>query len=363
MTENYSLEIDFLPVGEESKSGDAIAMRFGEYKNGNWLNPYIIIIDGGNSDSGDSLVRHVKEVYNSNTVDRVILTHPDGDHASGLRNVIENLKVGKIWMHRPWKYWPDLKDSIVDNRVTKKSFTEGLKESYQFAYDIEQLANKKKIEIFQPKQGASFCDHGEDLLTVLGPSKDLYLRKVKESEKTPDMGISESKTKTIPSKKTKLVNEDMSFATEHLANDDEVTTTAENDMSLVILLTVGGVKALFSGDAGTQGLFTAIKYSGGQNIILKDLTIFDVPHHGSRHNLSKGILKYINAEFAIISCAVKGEPNHPSKIVTNSLLRRNINPYKTQGIPLLFSHKVPNRYTNPAVPIPFYNRFEITIDE
>lgn len=96
MTENYSLEVDFLPVGEESKSGDAIALRFGLYKNEKWENQTVMIIDGGNSDSGDRLVKHVKEVYKSDKVDRVILTHPDGDHASGLRNVIEQLKVGKI---------------------------------------------------------------------------------------------------------------------------------------------------------------------------------------------------------------------------------------------------------------------------
>ena len=29
MTINNSIEIDFIPVGEESKSGDAIALRFG----------------------------------------------------------------------------------------------------------------------------------------------------------------------------------------------------------------------------------------------------------------------------------------------------------------------------------------------
>ena len=132
MTENYSLEIDFLPVGEESKSGDAIAMRFGLYENQQWSNQTIIIIDGGNSDSGNALVKHVKEIYKSTKVDRVILTHPDGDHASGLRNVVEELEVGKIWMHRPWHYWADLKDSIVDGRITKKSFGETMREAYSW---------------------------------------------------------------------------------------------------------------------------------------------------------------------------------------------------------------------------------------
>jgi beta-lactamase superfamily II metal-dependent hydrolase len=363
MTENYSLEVDFIPVGEESKSGDAIALRFGIYKNEKWKNQTIMIIDGGNSNSGDALVKHVREVYNSNKVDRVILTHPDGDHASGLRNVIEQLEVGKIWMHQPWNHWVDLKDSIVDNRITKKSFSDRLREAYQYAHDIEQLANEKKIEIYSPHQGGYYHIQEEKLLTILGPSNDLYLKLIQASEKTPDMAVTEAKSKIFLNTVKKLEYEDMSFETEHLA-EDNIATSAENDMSLVMLLTVGGAKVLFTGDAGTQGLFNAINYATSRGISLKDLNILDVPHHGSRHNLSKGILKYIKAESGVISCAKKGEPKHPSKIVTNSLLRRKITPYKTQGQLLHYHHgEVPNRNYSPANPIPFSNQVEISINE
>jgi beta-lactamase superfamily II metal-dependent hydrolase len=364
MIENYSIEIDFLPVGEESKCGDAIALRFGLYEAGLWKNQTIFIIDGGNSNSGDALVKHVKEVYKSDKVDRVILTHPDGDHASGLRNVVEQLNVGKIWMHRPWHYWGDLKDSIVDGRITKKSFTETLREAYQYAHNIEQLAIQKKIEIFHPHQGRSFAIHDENILTVLGPPKELYLSLIQASGKTPEMGVFESVSKSFTTPGKELAFEDMSFETEHLA-DSDAATSAENDMSLILLLKVGGSKVLFTGDAGTQGLYKAIKYTIEKGISLKDLALFDVPHHGSRHNLSKGILEYINAKYSIISCSKKGEPSHPSPIVTNSLLRRNMNPHWTKGT-LINYHDgdVPMRVgLVPIAPIPFSNHVEIPDDE
>jgi beta-lactamase superfamily II metal-dependent hydrolase len=363
MTENYSLEIDFLPVGDGSRSGDAIALRFGICKNEKWENPTIMIIDGGNSDSGERLVKHVKEVYNATKVDRLILTHPDADHASGLRNVIEQLEIGKIWMHCPWNHWADLQHSIKDNRITKKSFTNRLREAYQFAHDIEQLAIEKKIEIFSPHQGRCYHLKEEKLLTILGPSKDLYLKLVQSSDKTPAMAVTESKANTFSSTEKKLAFEDMTFETEHLA-EDKIATSAENNMSLVMLLTIGGAKVLFTGDAGTEGLFNAITYANSQGINLKDLHVLDVPHHGSRHNLSKGILKHIKAKIAIISCAKNGEPSHPSKIVTNSLIRRGITPYWTQG-QLLYYHKgfVINRGYNSAIPIPFSNQVEIPINE
>jgi beta-lactamase superfamily II metal-dependent hydrolase len=362
MTINNSIEIDYIPVGEESKSGDAIALRFGQYENGTWKNQSVFIIDGGNSNSGDALVKHVKEVYNTTKVDRVILTHPDGDHASGLRNVIEELQVGKIWMHRPWHYWHDLKDSIVDGRVTKKSFTDKLREAYQYAHDIEELAISKKIEIFHPHQGGSFSSNDEKLLTILGPGKEFYLSLIQASEKTPEMKIAESITKSFAASNKKTVYEDMTFETENLSDIDEATS-AENDMSLIMLLTVAGSKVLFTGDAGTQGLFNAIKYANANGFPLNDLDLFDVPHHGSRHNLSKGILKYINAKNSIISCAKKGEPSHPSPIVTNGLLRRNMNPHWTKGNLINYHNgAVPLRGgLNPVTPIPFSSTVEIPI--
>ncbi len=360
MTEKYSIEIDYLPVGEESRCGDAIALRFGLFEDGVWKNQTIFIIDGGNSASGDALVTHVKEVYKSNKVDRVILTHPDADHASGLRNVIEGLKVGKIWMHRPWHYWNDLKDSIVDGRITKKSFTERLREAYQFAHDVEELAIKKKIEIYHPHQGGSYTISGEKILTILGPGKDLYLNLIQSSQKTPAMGLNESLTKGFTSVKKKTVLEDLTFETEHLSEKDEATSP-ENDMSLIMLLTVASSKVLFTGDAGTQGMFNAIKFATEKKLALTDLDIFDVPHHGSRHNLSKGILKHIKAKYSIISCSKKGEPNHPSPIVTNSLIRRNMNPFWTKGSLLNYRNGAvpPRPGMNPVTSIPFSNYVEI----
>jgi beta-lactamase superfamily II metal-dependent hydrolase len=357
-----ALEIDFLPVGENSKSGDAIALRFGTYESAVWKQQTVFIIDGGNADSGEALIKHVTEIYKTDTVDRVILTHPDGDHACGLRNVVQELKVGKIWMHRPWHYWTDLKDSVTDDRITKNSFGERLRAAYQYAYDIEQIANKRKIEIFHPHQGCSYQVNQEDILTILGPGKEFYLSLIQSSDKTPHMGLeSFSKSLTISEKISEY--EDLSFETEHL-NEDGGETSSENDMSLVLYLNVANSRILFTGDAGTMGLYKAISYAVEHKIDLKNLNLFQVPHHGSRHNLSKGILQYIFAPQAIISCAKNGEPSHPSKIVANSLHRRNIMPYCTKGELLNYhSGSVPTRPgLGPVNPYPFSSVVEIPVE-
>lgn len=360
MLSNYALEIDFLPVGEGSRSGDAIAFRIGLVENGQWKNQKVFVIDGGNSFSGSEIVKHVQNVYDTNKVERVILTHPDADHASGLRTVINQLEVGKIWMHRPWNYWEDIKNSIVDGRITKKSFGERMREAYQFAHDVEQLAFQKKIPIFPPHQGSNYNIDSEPILTVLGPSKELYLNLIQASGKTPEMGIFES-TRMFTSKISTIEYEDMRIETENLA-DTDIPTSPENDMSLILLLKIAGSKVLFTGDAGTQGLYKALQYSALKDISLMDLDIFDVPHHGSRRNLSKGILKYIHSKHAVISCSKEGTPKHPSPIVTNALLRRGMSPYATQGgLVNYHSSNIPSRLNLITLsPLPFQNKVEIS---
>src|SRR5690606_1428293 len=126
------LEIDFLPVGNNAKSGDAITFRIGEYSSG-WKRQFVFVIDGGNIDSGSQIVTHVNEIYKTDKIHSAILTHPDGDHASGMRTVVENLKVENLWMHRPWNHWHDVKDKIKDVRITQSSFGERLQNAYQYA--------------------------------------------------------------------------------------------------------------------------------------------------------------------------------------------------------------------------------------
>jgi beta-lactamase superfamily II metal-dependent hydrolase len=78
-----SYEIDFLPV-ETDKSGDAIAIRY--TVNGATA---VHVVDGGYLDTGEALVEHLSTLYG---VGHVVLTHPDQDHANGLRKVVESCR-------------------------------------------------------------------------------------------------------------------------------------------------------------------------------------------------------------------------------------------------------------------------------
>lgn len=167
---DFGYEIDFLPVGKGDKSGDAIAVRYGargDYK--------VMVVDGGTKESGQALVEHIKKYYQTDYVDYVVNTRPDQDHASGLTEVLENLKVGELWIHRPWLYIEEIVkyvDSVQapflrDKRTTIQSIKDRFQwEYYKYAKELESIAKKKGIAIKEPYEG---CEIGD--FTVLSQVK------------------------------------------------------------------------------------------------------------------------------------------------------------------------------------------------
>ena len=169
-------EIDFLPVGNGERSGDAIAVRWGTPSNYK-----VLIYDGGTSESGEALVRHVKERYHTDRVDYVVSSHPDNDHASGLSVVLEKLDVGELWMHRPWEYSSIIQDYFHDGRITDESLADRLKTKMRAAYALEELATEKGIPMFEPFQGL-----GIGPFTVLSPEINWYVHElIPAFEKSP----------------------------------------------------------------------------------------------------------------------------------------------------------------------------------
>src|SRR4051794_31660922 len=71
------IEVDFLWVGEETKTGDAICARFTDPSTGR---DAVVVVDGGFIETGDRVVSHIQRYYGTQTVDLVICTHPDDDH-------------------------------------------------------------------------------------------------------------------------------------------------------------------------------------------------------------------------------------------------------------------------------------------
>lgn len=329
-------EIDFLPVGNGEKSGDAIALRYGNL-NGNRNEQYVVVIDGGFKESGEKLVEHIKTYYNTDHVDIVISTHPDADHAGGLEVILDDLEVGYLWMHQPWNHTGDIANMFQDGRVTDNSVREALRRSLDNARNLERLAQSKGIPIIEPFEGLKDT---MGCLRVLGPRESFYEYLLPEFRGTPE-----------PKEASGLVQKALAGIQEVVHRiaekwdletlDDSGETGAENNSSAIILLTVDGRSSLFTGDAGIFALEEVADLLEKESFDFSSLKFIQVPHHGSKRNVGPKILDRIigpkqkedvRLKHAFVSASEDGEPKHPSKKVTNSFRRRGAYVYPTQGV-------------------------------
>lgn len=333
-------EVDIIGVGEESKSGDAIAIRWGDLygpRNGQ----RVVIIDGGFRKSGQDLVNHIKEYYGTETVDAVISTHPDQDHVNGLDVVLDQLFVRQLWIHKPWEHYRGLAEKFADGRVTDFSLGQRLRESLESAYGLTIKAIRKGIYVAEPFAGMSL--YNEHQLCVVGPTSYYY-----ESLIPQFHGMPATKMSVL----TRLVEDVLRKAKRFVPTwgidqlDDEDTTSAKNNSSVITALMVEGDLLLFTGDAGV----TALSHAAGQLESYPQrgiMRFMQIPHHGSRRNVGPRILNRLigcpvrpgepRNITAVASTAKNGEPKHPRKAVMNAFAHRGVKALATRGNTICYS--------------------------
>jgi len=359
-------EVDFLPFAADQRSGDAIALRFGNLS-GRRTEQTVVVIDGGFTETGERLVQHINRFYATNRVDLVVSTHPDADHASGLEVVVEKMEVGELWLHRPWNHTQDIAKMFQDGRVTDLSVEEKIRKALQDVRDIERIALRKKIPIVEPFTGLSDATKS---LIVMGPTLEYYDSLLPDFRCTPQAktsnlmkmlkGISEGAIEAV-----KTVFESWDYET---LSDTGDPTSAENNSSVILLLSVDGRNLLFSADAGIPALSQAAEILEAINVIPNNLKFIQVPHHGSRRNVGPTILNRllgpkrtadVDVVSAFVSAKVDGLPKHPARKVTNAFRRRGAPVRGSNGQTMTHWHNAPARAGwRPLTPIPMHSEVD-----
>lgn len=361
--EQDGYEIDFLPVGEGEKSGDAIALRFGSLLT-DPPQQTVFVIDGGFKDSGQALVAHIRKYYQTNQVDVVVSTHPDSDHTAGIEVVLDQMEVKYLMMHQPWNHTEDISHLFEDSRVTDEGVKRALRESLEQARTIEDIAKRKKIKIVEPFLGVNGYS---GVFRVLGPSQDFYKQLLPGYRGTPE-------SRRVPSILSQLVSTAKQTVKKVAENwgyetlDDSGETSAENNSSAVLFFTIQGESLLLTADAGTPALSEAVQRLKQENFDFSKLKFIQIPHHGSQRNIGPTLLNTLvgpkllqEAKFktAFVSVAPNGEPKHPAKKVINAFLRRGAPVHATLGRAKQHSRNAPARPDwIAATALPFYNEVE-----
>jgi beta-lactamase superfamily II metal-dependent hydrolase len=355
-------EIDFLAVGEESKGGDAIALRYGNL-HGSRAEQTVVVVDGGYSDSGKALVEFVRNKYGTDEVDIVLATHPDRDHISGLETVLLELAVGHLLMHLPWNHFMPLQEARKSNFQPLASFSEKLAKSMQEASELESIAQSRGVPITEPFTGVVTTD---GRLRVLGPSLPYY------EELLPQIASPESMAQRL-AKLSVRVREAVAGALadetlDHETLRDDGVTTASNNSSVITLLDVDGRRSLLTADVGIPALEQGVAVLEAEGFQPGSLRFVQVPHHGSRRSVGPSVLDRLLGQkgqqethsTAFVSAPRKNpEAKHPAKKVTNAFRRRGYGVHGTQGANKWHHYDAPVRpdYTR-SDPIPFHSVVE-----
>lgn len=347
-------EIDFLPVGEGS--GDAITIRYGADDPGYLLH----VVDGGRTDTAETIASHLNKYYPNYYINHMVLSHADDDHATGLVGVMKQFDVKHLWMNRPWLYAEQILEHF-HGRFTLQGLIDDIKEMHPYLVELEELANEKGTVIHEVFQGTKI---GE--FTVLAPKKERYINSIPDFGKTPKRYTTESADARAggflrylaEAAKKKLEDWDI----ETLATSAE--TSASNESCVVQYAVLGDEGVLLTADVGPIGLTEAAVYAAGLDLRMPKFV--QVPHHGSRHNVTPTVLNSWlgqkqpkGTEIGIAFCSVgSNKHDYPRGQVTNAFMRRGFKIYSTRTIGISHSSGGGHPGGTPAIAEEFQNEVE-----
>jgi beta-lactamase superfamily II metal-dependent hydrolase len=339
-------EVEFLAVGEASRAGDCIVLRYGaanDYK--------VMVVDGGTAETGETLVEHLKTQFGDGvTVEHVLLTHSDSDHASGLRELLREIPVTNIWLHIPWIHAQEAIDCSLfkDRRWTKEGLEKKIKEEYDIIAEIVELAIEKGCNVYEPYAGNKIGP-----FTVLSPDQHCYLHLLPQFDKTPDpdqetlegknfwLGKQPSGLMTLFEKAVAKIQNWVKETWENERLQDGGITSASNESSVVLYGSFDKGRVLLTGDAGVNALTWAADHADSAGLPLQSFAFVQIPHHGSRRNVGPTILNRLlgpilpkgsDSTFSAFASVPKDDEKHPRKIVLNAFMRRGGDVILTQGV-------------------------------
>jgi len=297
-------EIDFLPVGDGGRSGDAIALRFTRPDTGTYAH---VVIDAGFQDDGDELVRHINTYYGTDAIDLVILTHPDGDHIGGMGTVVRELNVATLWLHKLGaRGGSGLPAAAAVN-------------------DLISVAGMRGTDVQEPFAGDGAFGGA---LTILGPDSTWYGQLVAEQQVEEAAKAAQRQPSRMVEAARTLGQRFLSSLPVEIPFNDNGGTSPRNNTSIITRLEVDGFRAVLTGDAGVPAMERAWDWLDANGQDSGAPSFIQIPHHGSRRNASSAMLDRIlgptgqpQDRRAYIS-VVDESPDHPSPRVANAYMRR-----------------------------------------
>ena len=192
---------------------------------------------------------------------------------------------------------------------------------------------------------------------VLAPTKARFLDLVVASEKTPEIAADDPMAKKVglagffeAAKKAAKEFVNALWGDEVFSSKE---TSPENDMSVVQFANLAGDRILLTRDVGRGGLTEAADFAPFAGLTLPGIDKFQVPHHGSRRNVSSEVLdKWLGpkvpenqagTKFEAYISSANADEHHPRKAVVRAIYHRGGKVYATEGRSIRTNRNAPTR--------------------
>ncbi len=261
----------FCDVGQ----GDAILITHGNQQ---------ILVDGGPDEKVLSCLENNIPFWDK-SINYVIATHMDSDHIGGLPAVFASYSV----------------DVILKNPSAKKT---AVFEAFEDAVSTKMVNSNHDTKVVSTYRGQKLFLDGLVQFSVASPQVQ-YQRLISKNMDVTETILSAENELFYP-----ILNKNIS----------------ENDLSIVLFITIDDITVLLTGDMELEGELAVIK-SG----MTEPVSIIKAGHHGSKSSSSRQFISILRPEVSVISSGINNQYNHPFPRVIDLFREFGANIYRTDS--------------------------------
>jgi Metallo-beta-lactamase superfamily len=282
-----------------ARHGDALWIEYGDDEA---APPHRILIDGGTEGTRAVLEERIGALpAEERTFELLIVSHIDSDHIGGILRLLEEAEVEvafrDVWFNG-WRHLPETPleslGPVQGERLTNSLLGPPAR-PWNLAFGSGPVSIPDGAGILSP-----ITLPGGLELTVLAPGRnELWALKQEWRTVLQEAGIDPSLAPPAEPESPAMGGLERLGPppplpdVEALAAPETAIDHAEaNGSSIVVLAEFGGRRALLTGDAHPDVFVRGIDRMAGADSTL-DVDLFKLPHHGSRANVTKELLKRV----------------------------------------------------------------------
>jgi len=291
--------------------GDCLWIEYGEPGD-----VHRLLIDGGTYRTYEALRERIKTRQEASIFELLVVTHIDNDHIDGIVRLLQNPQLGvrfnDIWFNG-WRHLGAPKDDILGPvqgeylaaRIGKMRlpWNKGFGGNAAATSEADRLPRLPlegglKLVLLSPTPAE---------LSSLRAEWECIVTDAEKHYPAPgsmaDWLVWLSKDRLYrPDEKDDTLGEEAPDVEKLAGVEFSPDPSPSNASSIAFLLEYGETRCLFAGDAHSNVLEASIqKYLKEQHLPVLRLDAFKLPHHGSRGNLSSGLLELLRCKRFLIS--------------------------------------------------------------